>query len=405
VSKLTFSRNTGVFPDISLTGKMQSKHLKILVCLSILVLALPLPAKVTCTGDACTILPTAIQTQLNNVDQALQTQYTDKILDTMAESAVLTNINSSLMGPGIVNRFQIGGGMGLSGQKKEDINVQYQSLNFQKMPNVGASLAPNLVLAVNLGWLMGGGPSDTETDLKTFMHRFNLYVHGFKFNFSQGDVQKAIEAQNKNMDLGGDITTGGFTLRFHVFDSYSDGLGIFEFSGISIGMGMHYQRQVINVSYDDGKTQSLTLGPAVGTWGGETKFNYNSTITSIPLDVRTGFRMFYFLTIFAGGGSSLNFGSTNLKVERSGPLAVALDSGAIASSLSAEIAALIPSASLGQARTGTLALDLSGSAQAPNTTNFLIAGIELNALITKITVEAIVAQKIQSVMVGAKIAF
>lgn len=387
------------------TKQMKNKILIILSLSSLTLVSVPISAKVTCTGDACTVLPTSIQSQLNNVDQALQSQYTDKVLDTMSEAAVLTNINSSLMGPGLVNRFQIGGGLGISGQKKEDIDVQYQSLNFQKLPNVGASVAPNLVLAVNLGWLLGGGPSDTEADLKTFMHRFNLYIHGFKFNFAQGDVQKAIEAQNKNVDLGGDITTGGFTLRFHVFDNYSDGLGIFEFSGISLGMGIHYQRQVLNVAYNDGKTQSLTLGPAIGTWGGETKFNYNSTITSVPLDLRTGFRMFYFLTFFAGAGASLNFGSTNLKIERSGPLSLALDSGAISSSLSAEVAALIPSASLGQLRTGTLALDLSGSAQAPNTTNFLIAGIELNALITKITVEAIVAQKVQSVMLGAKITF
>lgn len=387
------------------TKQMKNKILIILSWSSLTLVSVPISAKVTCTGDACTVLPTSIQSQLNNVDQALQSQYTDKVLDTMSEAAVLTNINSSLMGPGLVNRFQIGGGLGISGQKKEDIDVQYQSLNFQKLPNVGASVAPNLVLAVNLGWLLGGGPSDTEADLKTFMHRFNLYIHGFKFNFAQGDVQKAIEAQNKNVDLGGDITTGGLTLRFHVFDNYSDGLGIFEFSGISLGMGIHYQRQVLNVAYNDGKTQSLTLGPAIGTWGGETKFNYNSTITSVPLDLRTGFRMFYFLTFFAGAGASLNFGSTNLKIERSGPLSLALDSGAISSSLSAEVAALIPSASLGQLRTGTLALDLSGSAQAPNTTNFLIAGIELNALITKITVEAIVAQKVQSVMLGAKITF
>ncbi|TGN17617.1 Lsa36 family surface (lipo)protein [Leptospira idonii] len=367
--------------------------------------SLPIQAKVTCTGEACTILPTAIQSQLNQVDQALQAQYTDKVLSTMAESAVITNINSSLMGPGIVNRFQVGGGLAVAGQKKEDINVAYQSLNFQKLPNVGASLSPNLVVAVNLGWLLGDGPSDTEQDLKTFMHRFNLYLHGFKFNFAQGDVQKAIESQNKNVQLGGDITSGGFTLRFHIFDSYSDGLGIFEFAGISLGMGMHYQRQVINVTYDDAKTQSVTLGPAVGTWGGATTFNYNSTITSIPLDVRTGFRMFYFLTFFAGGGTSINFGSTNLKLERSGPLAIALDSGAIASSLPAEVQALIPASTLGQTKTGTLSMDLSGSAQTPNSTNFLVAGIELNILISKITVEAIVAQKVQSVMVGAKIAF
>lgn len=364
-----------------------------------------LQAKVTCTGDACTILPTTIQSQINSADTALQLQYTDKVLATMSEAAVISNINSSLMGPGIVNRFQVGAGLAIAGQQKEDINVAYQSLSFQKLPNVGASLAPNFVVAVNLGWLMGGGPSDTEPELKTFLHRFNLYLHGFKFNFAQGDVQKAIEAQNKNVELGGDITTGGFTLRFHIIENYSDGIGLFEFSGISMGLGLHYQRQVIDVTYNDNKTQTLTLGPAIGTWGGATTFNYSSTVTSVPLDIRTGFRMFYFFTIFAGAGASMNFGSSSLNLSRSGPLTLALDSAAITASLSPEIAALIPSSALGQTKTGTLTMDLSGKAQAPNTTNFLIAGIEINALITKLTVEAIVAQNVQSVMLGAKFSF
>ncbi|MBM9592101.1 hypothetical protein JWG41_16765 [Leptospira sp. 201903075] len=372
---------------------------------SSLLVNLSLQAKVTCSGDACTILPTTIQSQINSADTALQLQYTDKVLATMSEAAVISNINSSLMGPGIVNRFQVGAGLTVAGQQKEDINVAYQSLSFQKLPNVGASLAPNFVVAVNLGWLMGGGPSDTEPELKTFLHRFNLYLHGFKFNFAQGDVQKAIEAQNKNVELGGDITSGGFTLRFHIVENYSDGIGLFEFSGISMGLGLHYQRQVIDVTYNDNKTQTLALGPAIGTWGGATTFNYSSTVTSVPLDIRTGFRMFYFFTIFAGAGASMNFGSSTLNLTRSGPLTLALDSNAISASLSPEIAALIPTSALGQTKTGTLTMDLSGKAQAPNTTNFLIAGIEINALITKITVEALVAQNVQSVMLGAKISF
>lgn len=362
-------------------------------------------AKVTCSGDACSILPTTIQSQINNLDQALQLQYTDKVLATMSEAAVVSNINSSLMGPGLVNRFQVGMGVAVAGQQKEDINVVYQNLSFQKLPNVGASIAPNFIVAVNLGWLMGGGPSDTEPELRTFLHRFNLYLHGFQFNFSQGDVQKAIEAQNKNVDLGGDITSGGFTLRYQLIENYSDGIGLFEFTGISMGLGLHYQRQLIDVTYNDNKTQSLTLGPAVGTWGGATTFNYSSTVTSVPIDLRTGFRFFYFFTLFAGGGTSMNFGSSSLNLSRSGPLVLALDSSAISSSLSAEIAALIPASALGQTKTGTLTMDVSGKAQAPNTTNFLIAGVEINALITKLTVEAVVAQNVQSVMVGAKFAF
>lgn len=364
-----------------------------------------LEAKVTCTGDACAILPTNILTQINNVDQVLQVQYTDKVLQSMTEAAIITNINSSLMGPGIVNRFQVGTGLTLAGQKKADIDILYGDLNFRKLPNVGAAISPNFVVAVNLGWLLGDGPSDTEPDLKSFMHRFNLYLHGFSFNFGDGDVQRIVEQQLSNTKLAGDITNGGFTLRYHLVENYSDGYGFFEFAGVSLGLGLHYQKQAINLTYSDSSTQAITLGPAKGTWGGESTFNYNSTITSVPLDLRTGVRMFYFLTFFAGAGTSLNFGTTDLVIQRSGPLTISLDSGAISTSIPANLQALIPSSLLNQSRTGTLGLDVSGKALAPNSLGFLVAGFEFNALITKITLEAMVSQQVQSVMAGFKIAF
>lgn len=362
-------------------------------------------AGVTCTGEACTILPNSVQAQIRQLDQTIQFQYTDKVLESMTEAAVITNLNSSLMGPGIVNRFQVGGGVGISAQQKSNIDVVSGDINLRNLPNVGAAIAPNLVAAINLGWFLGGGPSDTEPELKTFLHRFNLYLHGFSFNYGSSNVQGLVERANSNLTLGGDITSGGFTLRYNLVENYSDGFGIFEFAGVSLGLGLHYQRQTLNLNYNDNKTQTVRLGPATGSWGGATEFDYSSNLTSVPLDLRTGVRMFYFLTFFAGGGTSLNFGKSEISITRSGPLNVALDSNAIATSLPSSVAALIPSGAIGQSKTGTLVLDVNGKAQAPNSLGFLVAGFEANVLLTKVTLEAMVSQQIQSVMVGFKITF
>lgn len=362
-------------------------------------------AQVTCTGAACSVLPSNIQLQLNSASQAIETQYTDKLLESMTEAAVLSNINSAMMGPGLVNRFQLGLGISAAGQKKDDINVVYQDLTFNKLPNVGANVTPNLNLAFNLGWLLGHGPSDTTPENSHFLHRFNVYLHGFQYNFANNDVQNLIKKQQDGLQLSGGISNYGGMIRFHLFPSYGDDYGIFEFSGISLGMGLHYQKQDISIIYSDKTAQSITLGPAIGTWSGDTSFQYKSTVTSIPLDVRTGFRIFYFTTLFAGVGTSLNFGSSTLDFSRSGPLSLTLEQSLISSQVPAALQALIPASSIGTAQTGTLSVTLNGKGNAPNSLGYVVGGLEFNLLFLKILVEGMVSSNIQSVNAGVKLAF
>ncbi|WCL50584.1 Lsa36 family surface (lipo)protein [Leptospira sp. GIMC2001] len=361
-------------------------------------------SEVTCTGAACDLLPANVRFQLNSLDTALQTQYTDKVLETITETAVLSNINSAMMGPGIVNRFQVGFGITAAGQQKQDIDVLYQDFAFRGLPNVGASVAPNLNAAFNLGWLLGGGPSDNDEASKNFLHRFNIYLHGFRYNFSETDIENLVKRQDDKIQLAGEVASYGFMLRFHLVPNYSDGLGIFEFSGISLGMGVHYQKQNFNLTYNDTATQAITLGPAIGTWGGATTLDFESAITSIPMDVRTGFRTFYFLTIFAGAGTSLNFGQTTLNFQRRGPIALTLEETLVNQNIPAELQALLPGGTTGQ-ESGVLAVNLRGKANAPNTLSYVVGGVELNILMVKILVEAMASKNVQSVNFGLKLAF
>lgn len=361
-------------------------------------------AQVTCTGAACDLLPQNIQFQLNQVDQAIESQYTDQLLTTLSESAVLTNINSAMMGSGIVNRFQVGAGVTLSGQQKEDIDVVSQDLVFRGLPNVGASVTPNINLAFNLGWLMGDGPSDTVPEYTTFLHRFNIYLHGFQYNFTENDVNDIVRRQDDKLVLNGDIANYGFMIRFHIFPNYSDGIGIFEFSGISIGTGIHYQRQNFNLIYNDPGSQSIVLGPGVGTWGGFPTMRFNSTVTSIPIDIRTGFRMFYFLTFFVGAGTSMNFGSSSLEFQKQGPLSLSIEDALINATVPQELQGALAGLA-GNLETGVLSVRLDGKGNAPNNLSYIVGGVEFNIGFMRFLVEAMASKTIQSANVGVKIAF
>jgi hypothetical protein len=362
------------------------------ICLSLILVFFPflhsLEAQVTCSGAACSLLPSSIQQQLNQADQALESQYVTKVLESMTEAAVLSNINSAMMGPGTVNRFQIGGSFSTAFQQKDNIDVVFRDLNFRGLPNVGAAVTPNLNAAFNLGWLLGHGPSDTVTDYAHFLHRFNIYLHGFQYNFAQSDIQELVRRQDDKLELNGNISNYGVTVRFHLYPVYSDGIGFFEFSGISLGMGLHYQKQELSLVYNDTATQAITLGSAIGTWGGSTAFDYSSTVTSLPMDIRTGFRTFYFLTVFFGAGTSMNFGTSKIDLQRQGPLSLSLNNNLLSNQ-----------------EVGSLGIRLDAKGNAPNTISYLIGGVELNFLFAKLLVEGMVSKNIQSVNIGAKIAF
>lgn len=367
------------------------KYTALAVFLSIGISSQSLYSQVLCSGSACDLLPTSIKRELSSSSSALENQYVDKVLESMTEAAVLSNINSAMMGPGIVNRFQVGAGISVAGQKKEDVSVVYQNLTFNNLPNVGATVTPNINIAFNLGWILGYGPSDTPQENANYLHRFNVYLHGFQYNFANNDVQDLIKRQQDNLKLGGGISNYGAMIRFHVFPSYGDEYGVFEFSGISIGLGLHYQKQEIDIVYSDTKSQTIALGStAVGSWSGNTNFRFKSTVTSIPMDVRTGFRFFYFMTLFAGAGTSLNFGSSSLDFSREGPIAITATNP-------------ITQASLTQS--GNLSVALKGKASPPNSMGYVVGGMEFNFLFLKVLVEAMASKNIQSANIGVKIAF
>ncbi|TGK01104.1 hypothetical protein EHO59_12175 [Leptospira semungkisensis] len=370
-----------------------------------------LQAQVTCTpppsgNNVCTFIPPATVAEFNGLEQKIRTDYLNEVTKSMADSAVLSNLNASMMGPGTVNRFQVGGGVTLAGVKRNDINIQYQDINIPTLPNAGASLNMGAMAAVNLGWLLGKGPADqpdAPSDSgqgRSFLHRINIYGHGFQGKIGQGDLRSVASSVSNDLTVNGSINSFGATVRFQLLRERYTRLDFFGFTGLSLGIGFHRTSEDMNLNYHPGASNAVKVafGPATGKWDGDVNFGYQSRVQSVPIDVRTGVRLFYFLTVFGGAGISSNSGNTRLNLNISGPVYLALDPNA--SGLPPQVIQQMN----GNA-SGTLGLRTSGSANVKSQTNYLIAGFEINILMLKVLAEGIVTDdKVYSANIGLKFA-
>ncbi|MCG6167764.1 hypothetical protein LFX25_07990 [Leptospira sp. FAT2] len=355
-----------------------------------------LTAQVTCTGQACTIIPSSISSQFNGLENEIRTKYLNEVVKSMADAALLTTINSSMMGPGTINRFQIGGGISAAGVKNEDIQIQYAGVTLPNLPNGGASLSPTLMAGVNLGWLTGNGPSDQEEEKRSFLHRINIYVHGFQGKLDQGDLRN-LNNQTDQYRISGNYNSFGATVRFQLIKERYTRLDFFGFTGLSLGLGFHRKTEEMSLGYSPTSIPKVSFGPASGRWDADFTMDYRAKSESLPIDIRTGVRLFYFLTIFAGAGISQNSGSSNLSLAVSGPLTLTLD--AAAAGLPMQFLQGYSASS-----TGNLSIRTQGDARAKDSLNYLIGGVEINLLTFKVLVEGMVAEKIYSANVGVKFA-
>lgn len=368
-------------------------------------------AQITCTppssgNSVCDFIPAATYAEFNGLEQTIRTQYLNELTKSMADAAVLANINSSMMGPGKVNRFQIGLGLSVAGTKKDDVNIQHSDISLPKFPNVGASINPSVMVGVNLGWLFGNGPSDQPDQSsdpasgRSFLHRINIFAHGFQGAIGSGDLRNLSDTASKDLNIGGTINSFGATVRFQLVRERYTRLDFFGFTGISLGVGFHRKWEEVSLGYhpDNADSIKVSFGPASGRWEQNVSFDYQSKVQSVPVDIRTGVRLFYFLTVFAGAGISNNTGNMKLNLNATGPLYLALDPGA--SGLPPELISQLN----GNAG-GTLTLQTGGSANVRTQMNYLIGGIELNLLTFKVLVEAVATDdKIYSANLGVKFA-
>jgi hypothetical protein len=354
-------------------------------------------SSVNCTGTACTALPDSYKTQINELPSQLQSQYLSKVLENMNGSAASVNSISSLQGMGSINKFQIGLGMSASGSQQESIDFKYRDFAFKDLPNVGFGVSPNLMLGFNLGWLLGQGPRDADdVNDRSILHRINFYFSGFSVNTNTADSKGSVPS---TFEYTGKLSMSqtGMGVRM---DLVQPGDSIFiRFLGVNAGIGIRRQNFAFELEDTKSANANFTLGTLTGTWISQTQFDYSTKAYSVPMDVRTGFQIFRFISIFGGMGVSKSTAESSMSIYRDGPVKFSAD---------ASTAALYSTATTSTVTTedrlaGNLNMSLSESSKKSYSQSYALVGFEIDVWKLKILAEAYAMDKIQAASVGVKI--
>jgi hypothetical protein len=387
-------------------------------------------SKTTCEGSTCHLLPQKYRTELDNIDTALRFQYLEPVMQSIVESAIISNHANSLIGAGYVNRFQIGAGIGAGGVKKNEINYSYGDIYIPKLPNFGISASPSVMGAINIGWLMGHGPSldakkkntevnetnekkendseekenEEEKDPHHFLHRFNLYVHGMRAGYNLSEM-KAAYGDKPELSGGVRAQNFGATIRFNLLEPYFTPLGLFGFTGISIGLGYHYQSLAFDLSHQPRQNPTLSFGDFKGVWIARTEAEFSTAARSTTLDIRGGIRLFYFFDLYTGFGISRNTAQANLFLQRSGPLQVSGDVVQTFNNTYQTSDYFQHFNGINVNPNGNLKLEFREKRRLTNSLGYLILGTEIKFFFLKLLAEGIILENSYGASLGAKIYF
>lgn len=354
-------------------------------------------SSITCTGTACATLSDSYKTQINELPSQFQSQYLSKVIENMNQSSAAVNSISSLQGMGSINKFQIGLGMSASGSQQENINFKYRDLTFKDLPNVGFGVSPNLMLGFNLGWLLGQGPRDADdVNDRSILHRINFYFSGFNVNTNTADSKGSVPS---SFEYTGKVSMSQAGMGVRV-DLVQPGDGIFiRFLGINAGIGIRKQNFAFELDDTKSSNAKFTLGTQTGTWISQTQFDYSTKAYSVPMDFRTGFQIFRFISIFGGMGVTKSTAESTMSINRDGPVKFSTDTSSTALYSTLTTSTVTTADKLA----GNLNMSLSESSKKSYSQSYALVGFEIDVWKLKIIAEGYMMDKIQAASVGVKI--
>lgn len=385
-------------------------------------------SQTACTGAVCDVLPGSLKQQLNEFPEQLRNQYLDKTMDSMNEAGTAANMGNSMIGLGIVNRFQLGVGISSAYRTKETLTVAYRDIGILKLPSAGVSLSPTLTAGFNLGWLLRKGPfektvrkkdpaeEETEDDdddeneenekkepsAENILNRFHVFLHGMNMKYGVKDF-KGYVPEGIGLTGSFSLTQYGASVRYQAMMP-KQGTKLFRFMGITAGLGANIQRFSVGINETSNANSTFIIGPFAGSWVANSEFNYDVNIKSFPADVRTGAKFFQFLTLFGGVGINANSADSYLRFHRGGVLRLSADPSqtAAASLLYPSLAATLKEI---LNKEGYLDVNIINYRKDKSTMGFAVFGISADVWKVQLFAEATILEKTKGLVFGVKTVF
>jgi hypothetical protein len=172
-----------------------------------------------------------------------------------------------------------------------------------------------------------------------------------------------------------------------------------RFLGVNAGIGIRKQNFAFELEDTKSANANFTLGTLTGTWISQTQFDYSTKAYSVPMDVRTGFQIFRFISIFGGMGVSKSTAESRMSIYRDGPVKFSADASTAALYSTATTSTVTNEDRLA----GNLNMSLSESSKTSYSQSYALVGFEIDVWKLKILAEAYAMDKIQAASVGVKI--
>lgn len=194
----------------------------------------------------------------------------------------------------VFNKFLVGvtasGGAHLGSKSFTDFSDLGK--NPEQLRGFGAQAA--LVAGINVGGLFGFEEGFIDPN------KLRLYLSGFALDKKFGDV---------NAKYFG----AGISAQYRLMDEKSLGANAVKWTGLDLGAGLLYSTLEMDATLNLNKSYTSEVsGQTVVATLSNTSALLSADVStfSIPLEVSTGLRLFYFFKLIAGAGVDLNFGKT-----------------------------------------------------------------------------------------------
>jgi len=241
-----------------------------------------------------------MQTVVN--DGFLSPTLRDNFMTGMAKSSA-SSTSALLFDRGYLpSKFSIGVGLqaGLSYESSPTVRNQANTL-----PEVGLSAQ---------GVIRVGFPATTWKIQKFLFFdtkKLIFYLSGFAFSktFSEIDFN---------------IFNLALTMQYPLIGM--KGTKFIGWNGILFGSGLGYATQTVGYTTQLVQSLNTTIGPSIATLTAQIPFRIGARTSNlyIPLEISTGINFLYIASFFAGFGADLNFGSSTLVGDSSGPVTTTL---------------------------------------------------------------------------------
>ncbi|MFN3605279.1 MAG: Lsa36 family surface (lipo)protein [Leptonema sp. (in: bacteria)] len=363
--------------------KLKSK-ISYLAMIGIVLIPLKVKAQMYCVGDGCSSIPLQ-SSDLNNIFYALQSNYLNEVLKDMSTANAMALLNSIPTGMVNLEEFTIGANISTAQTKLRKIDVMVPNYGtIEDVPSSGVSLIPSAFIGSNIGYLFSDTPRLSKLPWYS-PYRFDIFI---SYLNSGIDNEKAGN-KKKNEEWNVLSKSTGFELRYHLAEGDKEISYLFGFNGVSLGVGYHNTIQKLTYKKLDSKISMNAAYNTDLTWKADNILDYKSKMDVYLVDIRTGIQLLYLFRFSIGAGHSWLKGSTNLKFNRYGPVAIYSDILTI-------LGYQTPTSYLG------LNLESSGGSPYKNIT-FLTFGFELNIPVFKIFLDIKGNSEIYSVNLGVRI--